>query len=63
MSIVQLVFVLILIGAGLYLINAVVPMDGKIKTIINVVVVVALLVWLGDVFGLFGSPSRPARFR
>jgi hypothetical protein len=52
MSIVALIIVLIVIGVGLYLINSVIPMDGKIKTILNVVVVLATLIWVLSVFGL-----------
>lgn len=55
MSIISLLIVLILIGAGLYVVNAVIPMDQKIKTILNVVVIVVVLLWLLDVFGLAGS--------
>jgi hypothetical protein len=32
-----------------------VPMDGKIKSIINVVVVIVVIIWLLQVFGLLGS--------
>ncbi len=55
MSILALLFVLIVIGVALYLVNAVIPMDGKIKTILNVVVVLLVLVWLADVFFGLGS--------
>lgn len=55
MPIVQLVILLIVIGVALYLINTVIPMDQKIKTIINVVVILAVLLWLLDLFGLMGS--------
>lgn len=53
MSLIGLILVLILVGVGLYLVNSVIPMDQKIKTILNVVVVVVVLLWLVDVFGLF----------
>lgn len=55
MTIFALLFVLILVGVGLYLVNAVVPMDGKIKTILNVVVVLLVLLWLFDVLFGFGT--------
>lgn len=55
MPIFSMLVVLILVGVGLYLVNTVIPMDGKIKTIINVVVVVFVLLWLVQVSGLAGS--------
>lgn len=54
MPIIQLLVVLIVIGVVLYLVNTLIPMDPKIKTIINVVVIIAVLLWLVDLFG-FGS--------
>ena len=36
----------------LWLINAYIPMDGKIKKILNVVVVICVVVWLLSVFGV-----------
>ena len=55
MSILSLLLVLIVVGVALYLVNTVIPMDGKIKTILNVVVVLLVLVWLLDVFVGLGS--------
>jgi hypothetical protein len=50
-----LTVLLILIAAGvlLWLVNSYIPMDGKIKSILNVVVVIVVVVWLLKVFGLF----------
>ena len=50
-----LTILLILIAAGvlLWLVNSYIPMDGKIKSILNVVVVIIVVVWLLKVFGLF----------
>jgi hypothetical protein len=52
MSIITLLIVLILIGVGLYLVNTLIPMDGKIKTLINVIVIIVVLLWLLQVFGI-----------
>lgn len=52
MSLITLLIVLILIGVVLYLVNTLIPMDPKIKTIINVVVIIVVLLWLLQVFGL-----------
>jgi hypothetical protein len=55
MTLIELLVILILIGVGLYLVNSLIPMDAKIKTIINVVVIVVVLLWLLEVFGLIGG--------
>ena len=47
-----LILTLALIGVALYLLNTYVPMAPPIKTIINVVVVVLVILWLVNVFGL-----------
>ena len=49
-----LVITLFVIGVLLYLMNQYVPMDGKIKTIINIVVVICVVVWLLNAFGVWG---------
>ena len=55
MSILSLIVVLILIGVVLYLVNAYLPMDPKIKGILNVVVVILVILWL--IQGIFGPGS------
>ena len=46
MSLISVVLVLIVVGIALWLVNRYIPMDGKIKTILNVVVIIAVIVWL-----------------
>lgn len=55
MSLINLVIVLIVVGVLLWLVNTYIPMDGKIKRILNVVVVIVVVIWLLQVFGVFGS--------
>lgn len=55
MSLINLVVVLIVVGVLLWLVNNYIPMDGKIKKILNIVVVVVVVLWLLQVFGLLGS--------
>jgi hypothetical protein len=43
---------LIVIGVLLWLVNTYIPMDGKIKKILNVVVVICVVVWLLFAFGI-----------
>jgi hypothetical protein len=58
MPLVQVVLVLIVIGLVLSLINRYVPMAGSIKSILNAVVVIAVIVWLLNVFGLLTGFPR-----
>ena len=55
MSLLSLVITLVVVGVLLWLLNNYVPMDGKIKTIINVVVVIVVVIWLLQALGLLGS--------
>ena len=57
MSLVSLILILIVVGVLLWLINNYIPMDGKIKGILNAVVVIAVVIWLLQVFGLLDSLS------
>ncbi|MFO1153241.1 MAG: Thivi_2564 family membrane protein [Rhodospirillales bacterium] len=52
MSLVSVVVTLIVVGIILWLINTYIPMDGKIKSILNIVVVVAVVLWLLQGFGV-----------
>ena len=54
MPLVTLVITLIVVGVLLWLINTYIPMDGKIKQILNIVVVVVVILWLLNVFGVWG---------
>ncbi|MGC9944237.1 MAG: Thivi_2564 family membrane protein, partial [Verrucomicrobiota bacterium] len=52
MPLISLVITLIVIGVLLWLVNTYIPMDGKIKQILNVVVVICVVVWLLYAFGV-----------
>jgi hypothetical protein len=54
MSLISLAITLIVIGVLLWLVNTYIPMDGKIKKILNGVVVICVVVWLLFVFGILG---------
>ena len=55
MSLISLAVTLIVIGVLLWLVNNYIPMDGKIKSILNAVVVIAVVIYLLQVFGLLGT--------
>ncbi|MBL8667360.1 MAG: hypothetical protein JNM48_07865 [Rhodospirillales bacterium] len=61
MSLISVVIVLIIVGVLLWLVNTYVPMDGKIKTILNVVVVIAVILWLLQGFGLLSGTGVHVR--
>jgi hypothetical protein len=54
MSLISLVVTLVVVGVLLWLVNSYMPMDGKIKKILNVVVVICVVVWLLSAFGVLG---------
>ena len=63
MPLITVIITLVVIGILLWLINTYIPMDGKIKQILNVVVVICVVIWLLNVFGVIGgvtyrSPCR-----
>ncbi len=55
MSLIALVMTLVVVGILLWLLNNYVPMDGKIKQIVNVVVVIVVVIWVLQAFGVLGS--------
>jgi len=52
MSLISLAVTLIVIGVLLWLVNTYIPMDGKIKQILNIVVVICVVIWLLYAFGI-----------
>ena len=62
MSLIGLILTLVVVGVLLWLLNNYVPMDSKIKSIINAVVVIVVVIWLLQAFGVLGS-LREVRIR
>jgi hypothetical protein len=58
MPLVQVIVLLIIVGVVLFLINQYIPMAASIKSILNAVVVIAVIIWLLNVFGLLSSNAR-----
>lgn len=58
MTLLNLVVMLVIVGMGLYLINRYIPMASSIKSILNVVVVVAVCVWILQSVGLWDGMSN-----
>jgi predicted membrane protein len=54
MPLISIVLALIVVGVALWLINTYIPMAGSIRSILNVVVVIAVVVWLLQAVGMWG---------
>jgi hypothetical protein len=55
MSIINVIIVLVVVGLILYLINRFIPMQSTIKSILNIVVIIAVILWLLRAFGIWGG--------
>jgi cytochrome c oxidase assembly factor CtaG len=58
MPLVTVVIVLAVVGLLLWLVNRYIPMQGQIKAILNGVVVIAVVLWLLKVVGLFDNLTQ-----
>jgi hypothetical protein len=58
MSLINVIEILIMVGIVLFVINNYIPMDAKIKSILNSVFVIAVIVWLLRIFGILDSLSH-----
>lgn len=54
MPLIYIVGLLIVVGVLLWLVNTYIPMDSKIKSILNAVVVIVVVIYLLQAFGLLG---------
>lgn len=52
MPLINVLITLVIIGVILWAVNSFIPMDRKIKSILNVVAVIAVLVWLLEEFNV-----------
>lgn len=52
MPLLNVLIALVVVGVILWLVNTYIPMDSKIKSILNVVAVIAVIIWLLKVFGI-----------
>ena len=57
MPLIHVIIVLVVVGVILWLVNNYIPMAGSIKTILNAVVIIVVVLWLLSVFGLIGELS------
>ena len=52
MPILTILLVIVLVGVLLWAVNSFIPMDAKVRSILNVVVVILLIIWLLQAFGV-----------
>ena len=55
MTLVNIVVILVVVGLVMWLINTYIPMAGAIKSLLNIVVFVVVLIWILQIFGLIGA--------
>jgi hypothetical protein len=58
MPLIHVVVVLVVVGVLLWLVNNYIPMAGSIRSILNAVVIIVVVLWLLSVFGLIGELSN-----
>lgn len=54
----SLLVALIIVGVILYLAETYIPMDPMIRTILRVVVLIVIMLWLLNFFGVLDAPMR-----
>lgn len=55
----HVIILLIVVGALLWAANNYIPMDAKIRNIVNIVVVFVVVLWLLSIFGLLSGLDTP----
>lgn len=57
MSILALIIAIVVVGLILWAINSFIPMEPRIKQILNIVVIVLLVIWILKALGVFALLS------
>ncbi|OQK16318.1 hypothetical protein AU255_12995 [Methyloprofundus sedimenti] len=52
---VSVVISLIVVGLLMWLVNSYIPMDARIKQVLNILVIIAVVLWLLSVFGVLSG--------
>ena len=52
MTLVNIIVVLVVVGLLLWAVNSYIPMEARIKSILNIVIIIAIVVWLLNAFGV-----------
>jgi len=58
MPLIQVVVTLVGVGMLLWLVNRFIPMQETVKSVLNAVVVIAIVLWIMNMFGIFQTLSQ-----
>lgn len=58
MPILEIIFILLILGVVLYVINSVIPMESWVKKLINIIIALVVIIWLLQVTGVLGPLSE-----
>ena len=58
MNLLTIILTIVVVGVVLWVINAYIPMEGGIKKLLNVVVIVFLVIWLLKILGVWAYLSN-----
>jgi ABC-type glucose/galactose transport system permease subunit len=53
MPLTTVIVTIVAVGVVLWLVNRFIPMQSQIKSILNGLVVIILVLWIGNLYGLF----------
>jgi hypothetical protein len=53
MPLTTVILAIIAVGVVLWLVNRFIPMQSQVKSILNGLVVIVLVLWIGNLFGIF----------
>jgi ABC-type glucose/galactose transport system permease subunit len=53
MPLTTVIITIVAVGIVLWLVNRFIPMQSQIKSILNGLVVIVLVIWIGNLFGIF----------
>lgn len=57
MSLISLILILVAVGVVMWLINSYLPLDPRMQKILNAVVIIVVVLWLLQVFGVLDDVS------
>lgn len=53
MPLTSVIITIVAVGVLLWLVNRFIPMQSQIKSILNGLVVIVLVLWIGNLYGIF----------
>ena len=59
MDLISLIVALIVVGLLLWMVNNYIPMEARIKQILDIVVVITVILWVLNAFGVIGVFKAP----